>query len=150
MAIDERRALELELAPFEVVIERGRLRMFAASIGESDPACTDVEAARAAGHPDLPVPPTFLFSVELDGPRPFAFLEDLGIDLATVLHGEQSFTYHRPVHAGDTITVRQRIVSATAKTPAMDFLVRRSTFRRGTELVAEAENLTIVRAGGLA
>ncbi len=40
-------------------MERGRLRMFAAAIGETDPIYTDVEAARAAGHPDLPVPPTF-------------------------------------------------------------------------------------------
>ena len=47
-------------------VERGRLRFFAKAIGETDPVYTDVEAARAAGHPDLPVPPTFLFGLELD------------------------------------------------------------------------------------
>ncbi|NEB79839.1 MaoC family dehydratase [Streptomyces sp. SID14478] len=150
MPIDEQKALALEFAPFEVTLERGRLRMFAAAIGDTVPVHTDVAAARGAGHPDLLMPPTFLFSVELEAPRPFGHLDDLGIELATVLHGEQRFTYHRLVHAGDTLRVEQRIVSATAKTPAMDFLVRRSEFRREGELAATAETLTIVRHGGLA
>ncbi|MDO8773368.1 MAG: MaoC family dehydratase N-terminal domain-containing protein [Burkholderiaceae bacterium] len=47
-------------------IERQRLRFFARAIGETDPVYTDVEAARAAGYADLPAPPTFLFSADLD------------------------------------------------------------------------------------
>ena len=30
---------------------------------------------------------------------------DLGIDYSRVVHGEQRFTYSRPVHAGDALTV---------------------------------------------
>jgi acyl dehydratase len=145
MAIDTDRALALTFEPLVVLLERGRLRRFAEAIGETDPVHRDVEAARAAGHPDVVAPPTYLFSIELEAPRPFAFVEDLGIDLMTILHGEQSFTYHSLIHAGDTITVRRRIVDASAKTPTMDFLVRRSEFYRGHELVGEADSLTIVR-----
>src|SRR5213076_1850421 len=42
-----------------VDVEKGRLRFFAKAIGESDPVYTDESAARDAGHPTLPVPPTF-------------------------------------------------------------------------------------------
>jgi hypothetical protein len=36
----------------------------------------DVAAARAAGHRDLPVPPTFFFSLTLEGDSPFGYLGD--------------------------------------------------------------------------
>jgi hypothetical protein len=55
---------ELPAATFD--IERGRLAFFARAIGETDPVYLDPDAARAAGHPDIPAPPTFLFSGELD------------------------------------------------------------------------------------
>lgn len=43
--------------------------------------------AVAAGHPDLPVPPTVLFSSELDVSDPFVLLTEFGVDLRLVLHG---------------------------------------------------------------
>jgi acyl dehydratase len=39
----------------------------------------------------------------------------LDIDLARVLHGEQSFTYHAPVLIGDTLTFRPRVASVIEK-----------------------------------
>ena len=58
----------------------------AAATGQTDPVYTDLDAAKRAGHRDLPVPPTFLFGVDLEGPEPLTFLADLGVDLRTVLH----------------------------------------------------------------
>ena len=37
-----------------------RLRFFAEATGQLDPVYTDVTVAMAAGHPALPLPPTFL------------------------------------------------------------------------------------------
>ena len=34
-----------------------------------------------------------MFGIELEQPNPFAWADDLGIDLRRVLQGEQSFTY---------------------------------------------------------
>ena len=48
----------------------------------------------AAGHRDLPVPPTFLFGLELEAPDPFGWLAGSASTCGSVLHGEQSFTYH--------------------------------------------------------
>jgi acyl dehydratase len=120
-------AIGAELAPVTIEMERGRLLFFAKAIGETNPIYTDQAAARLAGHPDLPVPPTFLFGLEMEQPDPFAYLTDLGVDLRHVLHGEQSFTYHRVAHAGDVLTARTRIADVYQKKGgALEFLVKQT------------------------
>ncbi|HEY9265413.1 MAG TPA: MaoC family dehydratase N-terminal domain-containing protein, partial [Mycobacterium sp.] len=69
MALDPS-AIGTQLPAATMTVDRARLRFFAKAIGETDPVYTDVDAARAAGHPDLPVPPTFLFSIELEASDP--------------------------------------------------------------------------------
>ncbi|MGW3044315.1 MaoC family dehydratase N-terminal domain-containing protein [Kitasatospora sp. NPDC001159] len=146
MAIDAEAAGKLALDPITVQVERGRLRFFAKATGQTDPVYTDVETARRAGHRDLPVPPTFFFSLELEAPEPFAYLAALDVDLRRVLHGEQAFTYHRPAYAGDTLTLQPRIVDVYSKKHgALDFLVKRTDVHRGTELIAETRSVIVVR-----
>ncbi len=62
-------------------VEAGRLRLFAKAIGETRPEYVDDDAARAAGHPALLAPPTFAVCLYLEVPDPFAWLEELGIDI---------------------------------------------------------------------
>lgn len=146
MSIDRDAALALALPEFPVDVERGRLRFFAQAIGETDPVFTDLGAARAAGHRDLPAPPTFVFSLALEAPDPFGYLGDLGIDLRHILHGEQRFDHHAVVYAGDRITVRESIVDVYAKSGgALEFLVKRSEFLRDGEPVATATSTIVVR-----
>lgn len=136
-----------ELPPSEMTLERGRLRLFAQAIGETDPAYTDVSAARDAGYADLPAPPTFLFAAELDSGAIVQLLERLEIPLAKILHGEQSFTYHQAACAGDTVTVRSRITDIyDKKGGALEFVVKTSDARneRG-ELVAELQSILVCR-----
>jgi len=136
-----------ELPPATLEIERGRIRFFARAIGEANPVHSDVAAARAAGHPDLLAPPTFLFSVELEAGNNSALLQKLGIPLEKLLHGEQGFTWHQPVHAGDTITVQSRVDDIYAKKDgALEFVVKtsRATNQRG-ELVAELRSTIVCR-----
>jgi acyl dehydratase len=136
-----------DLPSSTMTLERGRLRFFAKAVGETDPVYTDLEAARAAGYPDLPAPPTFLFGAELDSGESFALLDLLGIPLAKVLHGEQGFTYHRPACAGDTITVRPRIADIyDKKGGALEFVVKTAEARnQRDELVAELRTVLVCR-----
>lgn len=128
-------------------LERGRLAFFARAIGETDPVYSDVEAALAAGHPDLPVPPTFLFSLNLESADPFCWLTDLGVDLTRLLHGSQGFTYNRPVHAGDTVTHRRTITSVyTKRAGALEFLESETEVRlTGGDRVALLQETLIVQ-----
>ena len=86
--------------PFEVT--RGDLRRFADAIGDPSPAYRDVEAARALGHPDVVAPPTFLITMGGAG-SDLLDLPGLGLVFAMLVHGEQHFALHRPVHAGDVL-----------------------------------------------
>jgi hypothetical protein len=151
MAAIDPAVIGTELPPRTVDVERGRLRSFASAIGETDPVYSEVEAARAAGHADLPVPPTFLFGLGLGrGAADFAWLADLGVDLRHVLHGEQSFTYHAVAHAGDTLTLAPKITDVFAKRGgALQFLVRETEVRRadGTP-IAELKETIVVRDPG--
>ena len=113
------------VAAHEVVVERGRLHFFAKAIGETDPVYTDEAAARAAGHPSLPVPPTFLFCLEMEQPDPFAWFPLVGLELARILHGEQMFTYHAMAYAGDSLHFDSRIADIYSKKGGkLEFLVK--------------------------
>lgn len=143
----DRRWIGTALPPALLTLERGRLRFFAKAIGEADPVYRDPDAARAAGHPDLPAPPTFLFAAELDADAAFWLVERLGVPLARILHGEQSFTYHRLVHAGETICVRTRITDIHAKRGgALEFVVLDSVATDAAgRPVAELRSVWVVR-----
>jgi acyl dehydratase len=131
-----------------VVVERGRVAMFARAIGETDPVHFDVDAARAAGHPDLLAPPTFVFGLDLEHSDTLGVLATHGVDLSAVLHGEQRFTYHRAVHAGDTLALRAEFTDYYAKrNGALEFLVRRSELTSDGQLVAEMESVSVIRNG---
>ncbi len=81
------------IADFRTSAPAIQLRFFAKATGQTDPVYIDEAAARDAGHPGLPLPPTFLFSLELTQP-PSAWRQELGIRPDRILHGEQSFDYH--------------------------------------------------------
>lgn len=139
-----------ELPPVTMAVDAGRLRFFAKAIGETNPIFTDLQAARAAGHRDLPVPPTFLFGIELENPDPFAWLTDIDIDLRQILHGEQSFTYHSQAVAGDVLTATPRVTNVYSKrNGALHFIEKLSTVTRDDgDLVAELKTVIVVRNPG--
>ncbi len=98
-----------EYPPFTVEVEKGRIRNFARAIGEEDPVYSDEEAAKKAGFRAIPTPPTFPHALVMDAGQSFRILADMGIDKARSMHGEQGFTYHADICAGDVITGRTRI-----------------------------------------
>ncbi len=137
------------LPPYAVDVEKGRLKFFAKAIGQTDPVYTDEAAAKAAGHPSLPVPPTFLFCLEMDSPNPGALRDLLDLPVPKVLHGEQRFTYHAMAFAGDTLTFQQRIADIYAKKGGLlEFVVRetRVTNQHGQH-IADLHGITVVRHG---
>jgi len=88
--------------PYEVGLEK--IREFADAIGDPNPVYRDIEAARAAGHATVIAPPTFVITIINN--QAINMLEadaELGLDWRQVVHGEQSFAYHRPIMAGDEL-----------------------------------------------
>jgi hypothetical protein len=135
--------------PFAVEVEKGRLRMFAKAIGETDPVYFDEAAAQAAGYRSLPVPLTFLFCLEMERPDPYGWFEQVGIPLGLALHGEQSFEYHRSACAGDTLTFESVITDIYDKRGgALEFVVQDNDIsNQDGEGVARFERTVVIRRG---
>jgi len=95
--------------PYEV--SRVKIAEFADAIGEPSPLCRDRAAAQAAGYPDVIAPPTF--AIVITSAVSFKLMSDpgLGVNYAMVVHGEQSFSYARPLHAGDVVVAQSTIES---------------------------------------
>lgn len=109
-------AVGRSFTPVTAHVEPGRLRYFFNALGERNPIYRDAAVARTNGYSAVPAPPTYLFCLEMmDSDNPFEFLTALKIDLARVLHGEQSFLYRAPVVVGDTLTFSSRVASVTDK-----------------------------------
>lgn len=85
------------------LVGREKIREFATAIGANDPAYHDPAAARALGYPDVVAPPTFPVVVTLAANRLLREDPELGLDYSRVVHGDQRFSYTRPVTAGDEL-----------------------------------------------
>ena len=141
-------AVGREFTPVTARVEPGRLRFFLDTLGESNPLYRDAAAARAAGHAATPVPPTYLFCLEMmDAAEPFEFLTALDIDLARVLHGEQRFDYHAPVVVGDVLTFRPRVTDVTDKKGGVMTLVivETSVTNQNGVHVADVSRTVVIR-----
>ena len=90
--------------PYEV--SRVKIAEFAAAIGDANPVYRDRAAARAAGHADVIAPPTFAIVISMSGSGAALADPGLGLNYAMVVHGEQRFTYTRPLVAGDVVTAQ--------------------------------------------
>lgn len=124
-----------------VVVERGHVSTFATAVTDDNPVFDDARAAAEAGFDAVPAPPTFPFVMHHVGaftelqplpegdPNPVGtIIADLMRDGGMLLHGEQGFTYHRPVRVGDRLTGTGQI---------SDVYVKESGERRMTFVVVE-------------
>jgi acyl dehydratase len=93
--------------PYEV--GRVKIAEFADAIGDPNPVYRDAEAARAAGHPDVIAPPTFAIVISMASTGDAVTDPGLGINYAMVVHGEQQFSYTRPLRPGDIVTAQTTI-----------------------------------------
>jgi hypothetical protein len=106
-----------------VRIEHSPVMLFARAVKDDDPTYASERAADAAGFDAVPVPPTYTFvmshagsfpdlQAEAQPPPPDASQFTGG---GLYLHGEQHFTYHRPVTVGDTLEGRMRTSHPVAR-----------------------------------
>ncbi|MCA1942862.1 MAG: MaoC family dehydratase N-terminal domain-containing protein [Yonghaparkia sp.] len=96
-------------APY--LVGREKVREFARAVFATAPLHHDPEAARAAGFADVVAPPTFPIVIAEATLQQLLAEPDAGIDFSRVVHGDQRFTYSRPIVAGDELTATLRVTS---------------------------------------
>jgi len=127
------------------VVGREKIREFAAAIGDLNPACHDVEAARALGYPDVVAPPTFAVVLAMKAATAAVRDPELGLDYSRVVHGEQRFSFVRPIVAGDELEVTVTI-EALRTMAGNDMVTTRGDITTlAGEPVASATSLLISR-----
>ncbi len=99
--------------PYDVA--RTALAAFAEATGATHPAYTDAAAARALGHPDVVAPPTFAVVVAQAAESQYIADPAAGIDFSRVVHADERFTHHRPIHAGDRLVTVLHVESVTER-----------------------------------
>jgi acyl dehydratase len=134
--------------PVVMHVERGKIREFAQAIKDDDPLYLDEDQAlREAG--GILAPITFLQTVSHwdDGrgrPR-------VPMDLKRVLHGEQEYEFLEPIRAGDTLTVKSRIVDVYEKPGkrggTMSFVVTETTYTNQHGRVAARARAVAIETG---
>jgi acyl dehydratase len=121
-------------------VGREKLREFATAVGETGSLYHDEEAAKAAGHPDIPAVPTFAIVLSMRAGALVYGDPSLGLDYSMFVHGEQEFVSERPIRAGDRLR-------AAAKVAAVEVKGRHELLTIETRVTTEAgEPVCLVRA----
>jgi len=93
------------------LVGREKVREFARAVLATSALNFDQEAARAAGYSDVIAPPTFAVVVQEHTLAQLLGDPDAGIDFSRVVHGDQRFTFTRPIVAGDELTATLTVTS---------------------------------------
>ncbi|HET6503567.1 MAG TPA: MaoC family dehydratase N-terminal domain-containing protein [Amycolatopsis sp.] len=130
------------------VVGREKIKEFADAIGDDNALYRDPDAAQAAGYPDVIAPPTFLTVINLPAIARITDDPELGLDYSRVVHGDQSFSYTRPVHAGDELELTMHIEDIMARA-GNDFLnIRAEITTTKGEPVCTTRAQLVVRGEG--
>lgn len=93
------------------LVGREKVREFARAVFATHATHLDPVAARAAGYSDVVAPPTFPIVVTELTLRQLLDDPDAGVDFSRVVHGDQRFSFSRPIVAGDELTATMTITS---------------------------------------
>jgi len=93
------------------LVGREKVREFARAVHSTSPLHYDPAVASAAGYSDVVAPPTFAVVVQEATLAQLLAEPDAGIDFSRVVHGEQRFSYTRPIVAGDELTATLAVTS---------------------------------------
>jgi len=130
--------------PYQV--GRERIREFATAVGEYSALCHNLDAARAAGYPDLVAPPSF--PVVFTMPRIELFLRDPGFGwrFEGTVHGDQKIEFSRPIHAGDELVTVLKVHNLRTRAGTHMLTLRCSVSTVAGEPVCDTEALLLSQA----
>jgi acyl dehydratase len=132
--------------PTTHAVDAWRVKLFCQAIGDTDPVRHDAVAARQAGHPGCPVPPTFLKALESEHQSGAALMKLLDAPMSGVLHAEQSFEFDASVHVGDVVEVTRTVADIFDKRGGeLTFIVVDSHFSVAGHRVGLARQTILVR-----
>jgi acyl dehydratase len=93
------------------LVGREKVREFSRAVQSHSALNTERDAAVAAGYADTVAPPTFAIVIQEAALQQLLAEPDTGIDFTRVVHGDQRFTFTRPVVTGDELLAQLTVSS---------------------------------------
>ena len=97
--------------PDSFTVGREQIRQYANAVQATDPASTDVEAAKDLGYDGLVAPLTYLSILAVMTQRHFFQHVDVGFETMQIVQVDQKFHFHRPIMEGDVVRATMYIDS---------------------------------------
>ncbi len=132
--------------PVHNVIEQGAVRKFAQAIGDHNPNYWDEDAAKECRYGRLLAPPTFAVSLD------FGELPSGQFDFTGMIHGEQTFSYNRPLFVGETVACSVRLADRTVRksgAASMTFYVLEQQAVASDGTVVFTARMTVIKREGV-
>ncbi|WP_422743322.1 fused (3R)-hydroxyacyl-ACP dehydratase subunits HadA/HadB [Mycobacterium sp. WMMD1722] len=107
------------------LVGREKIREYARAVQDYHPAHWDVAAAAKLGYPDVVAPLTFTSAPGMQCNR--RMFESIVVGYDTYLQTEEVFEQHRPIVAGDELTIDVELTSVR-RTAGRDFITVTNTF----------------------
>jgi acyl dehydratase len=130
------------------VVGREKIREFAlATFHSAESPSVSLEASKKAGFSDLVAPPTFAIVLQQQSLEMVIDDPEAELDFSRVVHGDQGFSYQRPIIAGDELTSQLSVesVKELGGNQMITFLTK--IFDANNEIIAEARSTLVVRGG---
>jgi acyl dehydratase len=133
--------------PVTYAVGREKVREYARSVGETNQLHLDLDAARAAGHPDLVAPPMFAVVYTSPAIGPAMLDPEVGMDFSRMVHGAQEFEWGPLVVAGDEITTEVELADVSERGGMGFYVFESRSDNQDGERVCTGKWTCIVRGG---
>jgi acyl dehydratase len=131
--------------PIHYAIGREKVREYASAVGEINPIHFDVDAARAAGYPDVVAPPMFAVVYQMPAVMVAMLDPDIGVDYARMVHGAQTFRWQDVAVAGDEMETIAAVRDITQRDGIGFYIFETVTKNQRRETVCTGTWTSIVR-----
>ena len=135
---------------FTIEVERCKISELALAVGDDNPVYQSREAAQAQGFKDVPLFPTAptIFSF-WGNTRQWQYLEQIGLNVKRILHGEEEYEYLAPIYPGDVLTGTTMVIDGKTrkmKEGSMDIVTTETRYtNQDNQPVLAAKSVLIVR-----
>ena len=149
ISAEMRAAIGVEDTPVRVEVDKLQVRMFARSVGYSDPLFYDEAHAKSLGHPTLPAPPHYLGTPVFNpaaGDGRGGLRQRFETPFKRGLNGGTDIEMFATIYAGDVLSSTSRISDIVERQGSLGPMLITTTetvYKRGNEVVAISRNTGI-------
>lgn len=109
---------------------------------------TNDENDRYLGGTDVVAPPVFPVVPAFQAFMAAGMDPELGADLLRLVHGSEEHVLHKPIRAGDTLTITTALESVEQKETGETFTVKATETNQDGDVVAEVRGTMFIRGSG--